>query len=236
MSHVPRQWDRLWLEVEKSGNRSVIWHTSSFLTKSSQYILLNNATTWRTCKLPDSFYDLVDAEYYLPIDWSIAWFVEWLIDFYLFIDGLITWCIRYGDAVMELDAGVGEILNKLRQLKIDRDTFVFFSSDNGAATYAFTEGLLFLRSFSVSCSNWSDCCSPFCSNAEQFSYNAVALSLSVQQKPQPFVSIQLCLLLYLRPSVHISFSKSVFELFLCPFDVHYSACLVMLFLFLLWVK
>jgi len=48
--------------------------------------------------------------------------------------------VRYGDAVMELDAGVGEILNKLRELKIDRDTFVFFSSDNGAATYAFTEG------------------------------------------------------------------------------------------------
>jgi len=41
---------------------------------------------------------------------------------------------------MELDAGVGEILNKLRQLKIERDTFVLFSSDNGAATYAFTEG------------------------------------------------------------------------------------------------
>lgn len=46
----------------------------------------------------------------------------------------------YGDAVMELDAGVGEILNKLRELKIDHETFVFFSSDNGAATYAFTEG------------------------------------------------------------------------------------------------
>jgi len=42
---------------------------------------------------------------------------------------------------MELDAGVGEILKKLRDLKIERDTFVFFSSDNGAATYAFTEGL-----------------------------------------------------------------------------------------------
>jgi len=49
---------------------------------------------------------------------------------------------------MELDAGVGEILNKLHQLKIERDTFVFFSSDNGAATYAFTEGLLFLFSAS----------------------------------------------------------------------------------------
>lgn len=42
---------------------------------------------------------------------------------------------------MELDYGVGSILNKLKQLKIDGNTFVFFSSDNGAATYAFTEGL-----------------------------------------------------------------------------------------------
>jgi len=51
-------------------------------------------------------------------------------------------CVRYGDAVMELDAGVGEILSKLHELKIENNTFVFFSSDNGAATYAFTEGLL----------------------------------------------------------------------------------------------
>ena len=43
---------------------------------------------------------------------------------------------------MELDYGVGVILNKLRELKLDGNTLVFFSSDNGAATYAFTEGLL----------------------------------------------------------------------------------------------
>jgi len=55
---------------------------------------------------------------------------------------ILLLCVRYGDAVMELDAGVGEIVSKLRQLKIDHNTFVFFSSDNGAATYAFTEGLL----------------------------------------------------------------------------------------------
>lgn len=39
----------------------------------------------------------------------------------------------YGDAVMELDYGVGQILNTLRKLKIENDTFVFFTSDNGAA-------------------------------------------------------------------------------------------------------
>ncbi|XP_055949788.1 N-acetylgalactosamine-6-sulfatase-like [Argiope bruennichi] len=39
----------------------------------------------------------------------------------------------YGDAVMELDYGVGQILNTLRDLKIENDTFVFFTSDNGAA-------------------------------------------------------------------------------------------------------
>lgn len=47
---------------------------------------------------------------------------------------------RYGDAVMELDSGVGRILQKLVDLKIDNNTFVFFSSDNGAALYAKTNG------------------------------------------------------------------------------------------------
>lgn len=46
----------------------------------------------------------------------------------------------YGDAVRELDYGVGEILNKLIQLQQDENTFVFFSSDNGAATYAKERG------------------------------------------------------------------------------------------------
>ena len=40
----------------------------------------------------------------------------------------------------ELDYGVGVILNKLIQLQIDDNTFVFFSSDNGAATYAKERG------------------------------------------------------------------------------------------------
>ncbi|GFQ79205.1 n-acetylgalactosamine-6-sulfatase, partial [Trichonephila clavata] len=39
----------------------------------------------------------------------------------------------YGDAVMELDYGVGQILNTLQELKIENNTFVFFTSDNGAA-------------------------------------------------------------------------------------------------------
>ena len=46
----------------------------------------------------------------------------------------------YGDAVMELDYGVGQILGKLKQLGLDDNTFAFFSSDNGAATYAHEEG------------------------------------------------------------------------------------------------
>lgn len=40
---------------------------------------------------------------------------------------------RYGDAVMELDYSVGQILSSLRSLGIDNNTFVFFTSDNGAA-------------------------------------------------------------------------------------------------------
>lgn len=43
---------------------------------------------------------------------------------------------RYGDAVRELDSGVGIILQLLKELKVDTDTLVIFSSDNGGATYA----------------------------------------------------------------------------------------------------
>ena len=41
---------------------------------------------------------------------------------------------------MELDSGVGRILQKLVDLKIDNNTFVFFSSDNGAALYSKING------------------------------------------------------------------------------------------------
>jgi arylsulfatase A len=37
----------------------------------------------------------------------------------------------YGDVIEELDWSVGEVLNALKQLGLDRDTIVFFSSDNG---------------------------------------------------------------------------------------------------------
>jgi uncharacterized sulfatase len=37
----------------------------------------------------------------------------------------------YGDSVEELDAKVGRILDLLRELKLDRDTLVLFTSDNG---------------------------------------------------------------------------------------------------------
>ncbi|KAK0149297.1 N-acetylgalactosamine-6-sulfatase [Merluccius polli] len=40
---------------------------------------------------------------------------------------------RYGDAVMELDDSVGQILSWLSALSIEQNTFVFFTSDNGAA-------------------------------------------------------------------------------------------------------
>lgn len=47
---------------------------------------------------------------------------------------------RYGDAVMEMDYCIGKILDKLNELGIDRNTFVFFTSDNGAATYRRRDG------------------------------------------------------------------------------------------------
>ncbi|XP_028665579.2 N-acetylgalactosamine-6-sulfatase [Erpetoichthys calabaricus] len=40
---------------------------------------------------------------------------------------------RYGDAVMEIDYSVGKILQELKSLGIAENTFVFFTSDNGAA-------------------------------------------------------------------------------------------------------
>ncbi|XP_055010252.1 N-acetylgalactosamine-6-sulfatase [Boleophthalmus pectinirostris] len=47
---------------------------------------------------------------------------------------------RYGDAVMELDYSVGQILSLLKSLGIDNNTFVFFTSDNGAALISGPEG------------------------------------------------------------------------------------------------
>lgn len=38
---------------------------------------------------------------------------------------------RYGDVVMELDWSVGQILNTLKELKLDKNTLVIFCSDNG---------------------------------------------------------------------------------------------------------
>lgn len=43
----------------------------------------------------------------------------------------------------ELDSAVGKILASLRSLKIDNNTLVFFSSDNGGATYAKQHGTMF---------------------------------------------------------------------------------------------
>ncbi|MGH9841563.1 MAG: sulfatase-like hydrolase/transferase [Blastocatellia bacterium] len=37
----------------------------------------------------------------------------------------------YGDVIEELDANVGRVLAALRQLKLDRNTLVVFTSDNG---------------------------------------------------------------------------------------------------------
>lgn len=37
----------------------------------------------------------------------------------------------YGDVIAELDSSVGRVLAKLKELKLDNDTFVVFTSDNG---------------------------------------------------------------------------------------------------------
>jgi len=53
---------------------------------------------------------------------------------------LLSQFTSYGDAVKELDSGVGIILHTLQTLKIDKDTLVIFSSDNGGALYAAVNG------------------------------------------------------------------------------------------------
>src|SRR5215475_645513 len=40
-------------------------------------------------------------------------------------------CGLYGDVIEELDANIGRVLDTLRQLKLDRNTLVVFTSDNG---------------------------------------------------------------------------------------------------------
>lgn len=39
---------------------------------------------------------------------------------------------KYADSVVELDARIGAILDKLRELKLDQNTLVFYTTDNGA--------------------------------------------------------------------------------------------------------
>jgi len=39
---------------------------------------------------------------------------------------------KYADSVVELDARIGRIMDRLRALKLDKDTLVFYTTDNGA--------------------------------------------------------------------------------------------------------
>ena len=61
---------------------------------------------------------------------------QYYIYIYIYILFIINTFVRYGDAVRELDYGVGQILLTLKSLGVDKNTLVIFSSDNGGATYA----------------------------------------------------------------------------------------------------
>ncbi len=39
---------------------------------------------------------------------------------------------KYADSVVELDARIGNVMNKLRELELDKNTLVFYTTDNGA--------------------------------------------------------------------------------------------------------
>ena len=44
---------------------------------------------------------------------------------------LFSYYLRYGDSLREIDDSIGRILQKLKDLNIDNNTLVLFSSDNG---------------------------------------------------------------------------------------------------------
>ena len=56
----------------------------------------------------------------------------------------------YGDAVMELDDGVGQILQRVKDLGVCKNTFAFFTSDNGAALVSRSFGEILI------CVIWDD--------------------------------------------------------------------------------
>ena len=46
----------------------------------------------------------------------------------------------YADGMVEHDAAVGELLDKLKELGIEDNTIVMYSSDNGAETMSWPDG------------------------------------------------------------------------------------------------
>eukprot|EP00116_Pleurobrachia_bachei_P009514 sb/3469776/ len=62
---------------------------------------------------------------------------------------------RYGDSVMEVDYGVGLILKRLKDLGIDKNTLVVFTSDNGAETLIKDRGIKSTYVLSGQCSDHS---------------------------------------------------------------------------------
>ncbi|UCC98242.1 MAG: sulfatase [Phycisphaerales bacterium] len=52
----------------------------------------------------------------------------------------------YADVIRELDFSIGQVFEKLRQLRIDRETFVIFTSDNGPWYGGSTGGLRGMKS------------------------------------------------------------------------------------------
>jgi uncharacterized sulfatase len=54
----------------------------------------------------------------------------------------------YGDVIAELDASVGQVLEKLKELDLDRNTLVIFTSDNGPWFGGSTGGLRGMKSTS----------------------------------------------------------------------------------------
>ena len=97
----------------------------------------------------------------------------------------------YGDAVRELDVGVGQILQKVKELGLDNNTLVVFSSDNGGATYAKEMGTRLLLALSYDLAVWYCLLMFFSVCLSVCVYGCLSLFLS-----PPFSFLFVCLFLF----------------------------------------
>lgn len=119
-----------WISLSKSGSHlSKAWplYTPEGLFSAGQrYKSLQwQQKTWCTRRISAAQVQIKSTEHIVLTLFSFFFLLLWVF--------CISFCLRYGDAVREIDDSIGKILKHLQQLGISENTFVFFTSDNGAA-------------------------------------------------------------------------------------------------------